>query len=420
MKPSWGFILSSLYFAASAASASTLGRVYVWDSTRKSADKQLPSSVSPETARLIFAQRLGLSQFHDLKSVDEDVIQQLSQYGGRPQRLFSGARESNDAHAIVVIEGVENAEELVSISSSYSEFSIINPPPVSSNARLLEDFMLQADSLPEVSDPLLTSYNSDLIIGEELRVLGQPNSISTHNHITFLHIESLETIAKSYGQAASLLRTAFQALLQQAERLGFSVTIVMMPPSASTNTKRSVSPYGAYSIPNRAQNQPRRQNPEAILSSPAVPEASSNVNFSTAQDTTSPQVYAKSVLGILPPCFESLSICQISTYNCSGHGQCRLARKGEQRAGGEGKYNDCYSCACKPTIVKNGDGTVKTARYGGPACQKKDVVVPFWLFAGSTVVLVFLISSAIGMLYSMGSEELPSVIGAGVSGPVRK
>ena len=78
------------------------------------------------------------------------------------------------------------------MSNGYSEFSITNPPPASSNARLLEDFMLQADSLPEASDPLLTNYNSDLVIGEELRVAGQPNSISTHNHITFLHIESLE------------------------------------------------------------------------------------------------------------------------------------------------------------------------------------------------------------------------------------
>ena len=83
-------------------------------------------------------------------------------------------------------------KEIIPVSSGYSEFSITNPPPASSNARLLEDFMLQADSLPEVPDPLLTNYNSDLVIGEELRAAGQPSSISTHNHITFLHIESLE------------------------------------------------------------------------------------------------------------------------------------------------------------------------------------------------------------------------------------
>ena len=110
MKPSWGFILSLLYCAASATSSSDVGRVYVWDSTTKSADKQLPSSVNPETARLIFAQRLGLSQFHNLKNANEEVIQQLNQYGGTPQQLFGGARERNNAHAIIIVEGVENAE----------------------------------------------------------------------------------------------------------------------------------------------------------------------------------------------------------------------------------------------------------------------------------------------------------------------
>jgi hypothetical protein len=109
MKPFRGFILSLLYCAASAASPSDVGRVYVWDSTTKSTDKQLPSSVDPETARLIFAQRLGLSQFHDLKNANEGVIQQLNQYGGTPQQLF-GTRESNNAHAIIIVEGVENAE----------------------------------------------------------------------------------------------------------------------------------------------------------------------------------------------------------------------------------------------------------------------------------------------------------------------
>ena len=109
MKPSRGFILSLLYCAVSVASSSNVGRVYVWDSTTKSTDKQLPSSVDPETARLIFAQRLGLSQFHNLKNANERVIQQLNQYGGTPQQLF-GARESNSAHAIIIVEGVENAE----------------------------------------------------------------------------------------------------------------------------------------------------------------------------------------------------------------------------------------------------------------------------------------------------------------------
>lgn len=126
--------------------------------------------------------------------------------------------------------------------------------------------------------------------------------------------------------------------------------------------------------------------------------------------------YSGPLRGILPQCFSSLSACQAMTRNCTGNGACTL------------KYTDkdarpeapCYSCACSPTVVTNPDGSHKTTRWGGPACQKKDVVMPFWLLAGFSVFMVSLVSWAIGMLLTMGNEELPSVIGAGVSGPRAK
>jgi hypothetical protein len=46
--------------------------------------------------------------------------------------------------------------------------------------------------------------------------------------------------------------------------------------------------------------------------------------------------------------------------------------------------------------------------------------MPFWLLFGTALFLGLIVMWGIGMLYSMGSEELPSVIGAGVSGPTRK
>ena len=56
-------------------------------------------------------------------------------------------------------------------------------------------------------------------------------------------------------------------------------------------------------------------------------------------------------------------------------------------------------------------------QWGGPACQKKDVSTPFWLLAGITIFLVSVVSWGIGLLVSIGQEELPGVIGAGVAGP---
>lgn len=46
--------------------------------------------------------------------------------------------------------------------------------------------------------------------------------------------------------------------------------------------------------------------------------------------------------------------------------------------------------------------------------------MPFWLLAGFSVLMASLVSWGIGMLLTMGNEELPSVIGAGVSGVPRK
>jgi hypothetical protein len=73
-----------------------------------------------------------------------------------------------------------------------------------------------------------------------------------------------------------------------------------------------------------------------------------------------------------------------------------------------------------PEVRKDKHGNKKTTTFGGAACHKKDIVMPFWLLGSTTVFLVLIVAWGIGLLYTMGSEELPSVIGAGVSGPTRK
>jgi hypothetical protein len=108
----------------------------------------------------------------------------------------------------------------------------------------------------------------------------------------------------------------------------------------------------------------------------------------------------------LPACFSSGDACNSATNNCSGHGSCSK------------KHSSCYACKCGSTVVQqNDDGTTKSVQWGGSACEKKDVSAPFFLFAGFGVAMAGLIAGIIGMVYSMGQEELPSVIGAGVAGP---
>jgi len=109
---------------------------------------------------------------------------------------------------------------------------------------------------------------------------------------------------------------------------------------------------------------------------------------------------------VIPACFTSQSSCDNTTNFCSGHGTCYKAS------------TNCFKCRCGTTVARvNEDGTKKTVQWGGAACQKKDVSTPFILFASFGVVMTALIAGAISMLYNMGSQELPSVIGAGVAGP---
>lgn len=193
-----------------------------------------------------------------------------------------------------------------------------------------------------------------------------------------------------------------------------------MPPSSANSKRRVVSPYGLYDMPTSVEARRNRQNPEALLSFTPEPSTSPNAkaDYPDLEDfpvyTSDKKKANSTVRGILPPFFNSLASCEKTTQNCSGHGECKLLHKAQDKT-----QQDRYGCACKPTIVGKGEGR-KVTNWAGPACQKKDISVPFWLFVGTGVMLAFLISTIIGMMYSIGSEELPSVIGAGVSGPVAR
>lgn len=118
----------------------------------------------------------------------------------------------------------------------------------------------------------------------------------------------------------------------------------------------------------------------------------------------------------LPYRYASLVGCQRATGNCSLHGHCRVVYS---EAGSNGRTTDFYGCVCDiPKLERYKDGKVrKTTRFGGAACQKVDVSVPFWILFSTTVFLILTVYMVVYMMFGIGTEELPSVLGAGVSGP---
>lgn len=197
----------------------------------------------------------------------------------------------------------------------------------------------------------------------------------------------------------------------------YSVTFIMMPLLVQAE-EAGKSIWGSYSMPKKdgpalaaqAHHMYKRQLEEPLEDSSPI---------STLQDDGDINPNSTEPLpGILPACFSTLDSCISTTRNCTGHGTCSLLWT--DRDVEEPRTKPCYACSCVPskitTISPSGDEQTQTVHWGGPACQKRDVSTSFWLIAGITVGMVFLITFGIGSLMSVGEETLPSVIGAGVSG----
>ena len=105
-----GGVLFALLTSYAAATAAPSGHVFVFDPVRDHAAPTQAPSLSPEAARLILAQRLGVSQYHSIEDVEnEDLISHLNEYGGT-QELFADDRtqDRSYAHALVWIEGIDD------------------------------------------------------------------------------------------------------------------------------------------------------------------------------------------------------------------------------------------------------------------------------------------------------------------------
>lgn len=189
-------------------------------------------------------------------------------------------------------------------------------------------------------------------------------------------------------------------MLTYVKSEAMDVMVILMPKSS----RNSLQQYGTYDMPARPLKARSTQFEEPIEQSEALPLHGSN-NFSPAKEKKKPVAFST--------CYETNKTCQSSTNNCSGHGHC-IAKYVNDTEG-----ESCYTCGCIPSIIdfmRDGKNVTQITYWGGVACQKEDISSPFWLLAGISIVLVSIVSAGIGMLFSVGEEKLPSVIGAGVSG----
>lgn len=108
MKVVSGLLWASTAFEFHTVSAQAL--VYISDVVPLPA-KAEPPFISPNTARLLFAQRLGLSQYHSLEDADESTLDILNSYGGIQQQIFAREVQTQGLERVlIIVDGVSKPE----------------------------------------------------------------------------------------------------------------------------------------------------------------------------------------------------------------------------------------------------------------------------------------------------------------------
>ncbi|KAF2772084.1 hypothetical protein EJ03DRAFT_380878 [Teratosphaeria nubilosa] len=361
MKNTVSAAIAALSWSVRLAAAVT-SNVYILDPQHKSPDT--PPALSPKAARLVLAQRAGVEGYHEDDIRDQDVIDAINTYGVRTP-IF-GERDERK-HVIVFVDSTREDNDELSFLKDHISFAISPSPNMDVTTGLWTDLAAQG-----------RASDSD---------------------VTF----------KSYSRSKGV-----EKVIEHERAQGHVITVHML---SGKDDSSDADAWGTYTMPG-AQSPlkdkraaPQKEKPLEPTSSYApVKATSAPANTYAASNNTTP------LKGILPACFSSQQQCQSSTRNCTGHGQC--SKKFTDSSSSD--KSSCWTCQCSATKQTTSDGKTQTTYWGGPACQKKDVSAQFWLIALFTVGLVFLFGFAIGELFGMGNQELPSVIGAGVSGPVRR
>ncbi|OJD21575.1 hypothetical protein ACJ73_07086 [Blastomyces percursus] len=429
MRPLLSFLPLSL--AAITGVAAYDARAYTFDTWQQS----IPPTnrvVTPETARLILTNRLGLSDGSTLGQVDETLIRDLNTFGGAQIPLMGDTSVGDCLTKMALLwEGVE-VPDLASVSKySTDSFTIPSAPADLVSESFVENLLTHSSAVPTTSKPCLYDFEVDGGLRGTLILVGTSQTFEKHyaqaTNSRF-YIQNANKCPSKNGvfsaTSSRLGEAAFrQFLARGAKGWGGECATAILRLSSASNTpavrKIVFATIAELSILAKDSD----QDSVMVFTSPLP----SYHTFKRRSEETTPDlpnpIQARASRNIrrghkfpstmMPVCYSSNETCTEATNNCSGHGSCyrKFASK-------EDSKGDCYACKCRRTVVRtNEDGTVKTVQWGGAACQKKDVSIPFFIIASLTILMVIAVTGGIRLLFSVGMEELPSVIGAGVTVP---
>ncbi|KAK3392694.1 hypothetical protein B0H63DRAFT_424442 [Podospora didyma] len=347
--------------------------------------------VSKEVARHVLLQRTSRYSYGtDLRdipnTIDTDTaVDFIATYGKYTAPLFSQPETTDTAQLVIILEGTTapQRDQLKEVLPKYPRFAINDPPSATANNRLMTLFG-NLGIAPSSQCDLASAINPF-----DTSCWRGPSSAVKYD----LH-KSPDTL---------------QTLLDNLDRLNKFVAagdleamLVMMPESSRLSKLNNWSDLAAGA----GASDLRRRNLETVIVDETITlptEAAGDAAFGATSRQQEEESFALRPKGRIPHCFNSFNSCIAGTDNCSGHGKCfNKNTQNDTRA--------CFSCLCERTVVNK-----TTTFWAGGACQKEDISVQFWLITGFTIAIIGAVTFSIGLLYSVGSETLPGVIGAGVS-----
>ncbi|KAI3319748.1 hypothetical protein HD806DRAFT_508884 [Xylariaceae sp. AK1471] len=362
------FLLPALAGVAAADSAPQHAEAYMLRHTKQTSTSN-PPSIPNSLAEAILLQRLSspdqpsaLGQIPQALNEDE-AIAYVNEFGKPSRPLFDSSSADEPRQLVIAFSGVT--------ANQYKKLMAAVPR------------VPLAFTAPGLSR-LPAKVSSDCAFGLSIDPKDSHSSRCWSGKTQYLQYDvtkDSDIIKQLSVNLATLKSYANEGLME--------TTIVILDASTSTSDEL------------------RRRQQEKVMTD--SPDSKSDTTFvSSTHENKGFDAFAGRPTTV-PGCFPSQTTCENTTNSCSGHGVC------VDRWGKDDTQNSCFFCHCEKTLEKDDEGRTHVYHWGGAICQKRDVSTPFWLFAGVTITLVATIAFSIGLLFSVGEEKLPGVIGAGVS-----
>ncbi|KAI9680065.1 MAG: killer toxin resistant protein [Caeruleum heppii] len=433
-------------------STSPSAAVFTFDSTSPSPSQEAPS-LKAEAVRVWLSQRLGISQYHNTAGLDEETRSSIGQDGDGQALLQDAASvEDRPGKVVLLIEGVDQIEDIIPKAHRQPTYLLSDSPSPSANEQLIRDLSHQlyrasgnsvcskeitsSGSLVGYLSVLPSDYSHQCCnaikslnpnydenesqsagpLGIE-RISSLTSNVCREKSLTSIfHIKTLTDVIQRDGINSEAYRKAVRAAshavlsLSDAGHRRREHTIILFPPS-TRKAKRCIDSYGSSHLLDRS----------AVARGPAeklLEDEPASDGYSLQNGNASSNSSRTPIKTTIPVCYSSFNSCMTATNHCSGHGRCFNKYSVEDDSKDPEKAKHCFACRCMRTVLHEaGDGKGgKTIQWGGAACQKKDISSSFFLIAGGSIFFMAAVAWAIGLLFSIGEEQLPGVLGAGVSG----